>query len=162
MSNLTSDWIAIDTNVFEHLMNPQKNTCNHIYKLLTQFIKDKILLLTDNRRKIINEYLQNLPEYLKYKNDRMGEGTLLFHFLKIENHEVIHVDLSDNLMSAIKKIIPEHKKTDRFFVYVAFKRNKIFVTNDRKDIIDEGTKYGERKRKLLRVYLGGNKYSYPP
>lgn len=150
MNNLTNDYIAVDTNVFEHLMNPQKNTCNHIYKTLIQLIKDKILLLVDNRRKIINEYFNNIPQYLQYENDKKGEGKLLFHFLKMENHKVIHTDLSDNLMSAIKNIIPEHKKTDRFFVYVAFKKNRILITNDRRDIIDEGTKHDERRRKLLK------------
>ena len=150
MNNLTSDWIAVDTNVFEHLMNPQKNICNHIHKLLTKFIEDKILLLIDDRRKIIKEYFQHLPEYLKDTNDRMGEGKLLFHFLKTENYKIIQVDLSDNLMSAIKKIVSKHKRADRFFVYVAFKKSRVLVTNDQKDIIDEGTKCGERRRKLLK------------
>ena len=150
MNNLTSDYIAVDTNVFEHLMNPQNNTSNHIYKLLTQFINDKILLLVDNKNKIKHEYLQNFQEYLKHKSDRMGEGILLFHFFKMENHEVIDVNLSDNLMNAIKKIVPEHKGVDRFFVYVAFKKSRVLVTNDKEDIIDEGPKCGERRRKLLK------------
>ena len=150
MNNLTSDWVAVDTNVFEHLMNPQNNTGNHIHQLLTQFIKDKILLLIDDKKKIIHEYLQNFQEYLKYESDRMGEGRLLFHFFKKENHKIVCVDPSDSLMSSIKQIIPRQEVTDMFFVYVAFKKNRTLVTNDRKDIIDEGTKYGERRRKLIR------------
>ncbi len=47
MNNLTPDLIAIDTNVFEHLMNPEKNTNCHIHELLKRFIEDQINLLID-------------------------------------------------------------------------------------------------------------------
>ena len=152
MSTLTSDYIAIDTNVFEHLMNPEKNKNGHIHKLLGTLTKRKIRLLIDNKRKILGEYNNKIPRYFKKANEAKNERFLLDYFIKnLQQHEKISVNLEDNLMTAIKKIVPENKGADRYFVYVAFKKGRVLVTNDRADFIDEGNQTEEKKRKLLKI-----------
>ncbi|MDE0119053.1 MAG: hypothetical protein OXM55_03485 [Bdellovibrionales bacterium] len=152
MNNLVSDWIAVDTNVIQHLMDPEKNTCCHIHKLLERFIKDEISLLVDDKQKITSQYSVKLQEYFKNKQERKEFKLLksFFEYCLVNRKEEVPVNLSDNLMTAINKIVPEHKGADRFFVYVAFKKSRVLVTNDQKDIIDEGNKRGERRKKLLK------------
>ena len=55
MNILTEDFIAIDTNVFEHLFNPEKNTDNHIWNLIERLYKDEIGLLIDGPRENTRE-----------------------------------------------------------------------------------------------------------
>ena len=151
MNSLTSDWIAIDTNVFEHLMNPEKNVNNHISILFKRFIDNKISLLVDNKKKIITEYDSRISAYLK--NPEKGvEYRLLKSFFEygLGNNKKIVVDLNDALMISITKVIPAHKGADRFFVYVAFKRGRILITNDREDMIDQNNQKGKKRKELLK------------
>ena len=55
MNRLTCDYIAIDTNVFEHLLNPQENTNNHIDTLLRTLTRDRVGLIVDDKKRIENE-----------------------------------------------------------------------------------------------------------
>ena len=48
--------VAIDTNVFLHLLNPQKNTCSHINGLLEALQARDTVLLVDDRQRIQGEY----------------------------------------------------------------------------------------------------------
>ena len=152
MNKLTKDFIAIDTNIFEHLLNPQENINRHIDQLLNQLSDDSIKLLVDNEKKITKEYKRCLDEMI----DRMEDDyrkLLLLYWMDIQNQKSIKVSSKDALMRNIKKIIPlgEGSVTDCFFVYVAFKEGRILITNDRGDMIDEGTQIGERRRKLLKI-----------
>ncbi len=156
MNALTSDFIAIDTNVFEHLLNPQNNTNNHISKLFIKLMDDKITLLVDDKDRIVNEYSQKIERILDEK-DEMGDavkilGTTYLYFM--DHKQPVPVVSHDSLMTAIKSIIKKKKKssvTDRFFVYVAFKSDRILITNDKKDMIDERNQKGKRKQKLLKM-----------
>ena len=154
MNKLTRDFIAIDTNIFEHLLNPQNNTNDHVYKLLKQLlIIDKIKLLVDGKKKITDEYDKRLTPRVKQINDDSKKRRLLRYWIKSENRKYVKVS-EDELMGKIKIIIPPKKgkpRTDRYFVYVAFKEDRVLITNDRKDMIDEGIKKGERRKKLLKI-----------
>ena len=167
MNNLTKDFIAIDTNIFEHVLNPKENTNEHIDQLLKQLLVDEIKLLVDDEKRITNEYDERVTTRIKNKqtNYNFDKKILLYHWLKPENYQCITVCLNDELMIGIKNILPKpskkkrERKTDKFFVYVALKQDRILVTNDEKDMIDEGTKQGKRCKKLLKICkkIEGNK-----
>ena len=152
MNNLTKDFVAIDTNIFAHILNPQKNINKHIDQLLNQLSDDDIKLLVDNEKKITKEYKRCLDEMI----DRMEDDyrkLLLLYWMDIQNQKPIKVSSKDALMRNIKKIIPlgEGPVTDCFFVYVAFKEGRILITNDKKDTVNKGSKIGKRRKELLKL-----------
>ena len=67
----------------------------------------------------------------------------------------VNVSQQDNLMTAIKRIIPDRDRgkiscaIDRLFVYVAFDSDRVLVTNDRRDILGGKTARGGRRTQLL-------------
>ena len=158
MNILTQDFIAIDTNVFEHLFNPEKNVDNHISNLIERLRKDEIRLLVDGPRKesrILGEYNERLSPYVNSSLQwGRAEWKLLRYFLFLpENFKVVDIDQQDDLMVSIKGIIGVRKGkpvTDRYFVYVAFKKDRALVTNDSGDILNNKGKL-KRKAKTLRL-----------
>lgn len=159
MNILTEDFIAIDTNVFEHLFNPEKNANNHIWNLIDRLHEDKIGLLIDSpddprkESRIMGEYDRRLLPYVKPRQEVGAESVLLKIFF--ENAKLVEVDISqtDKLMVSIKGIIGMRKGEpviDHFFVYVAFKKERVLVTNDRGDILNN-RKGLKRKAKTLRL-----------
>ena len=160
MSNkLTSDYIAVDTNIFKNLLNPRYNKNNHIRKIFECFIKGKISLLVDSTNKITTEYLNSLSTYIKTaKHD--DNRIVLYSFYNSRKIKV-PVDLSDDLMSCITQTVPKDKGTDRFFVYVAFKKGKILITNNTRDMISGSHKKDrkdEKRRMLLKCRNINKKY----
>lgn len=137
MNNLTHDTIAIDVNVLRHLTNPQNNVERHIDALLRQLIQDGIRLLVDDKKEITSEYECQIRKRAEDMAEERGQRLLLLYWLSVDNHETVTVAMTDELMSAITKIVPEEKEADRFYVYVAFKRERILVTNDKKDILNQ-------------------------
>lgn len=132
MNGLTNDTIAIDANVFGQLTT--KDNREHIGELLRRLIEDEIHLLVDEGKKIVTEYDSFFPRYLECADERGAEGELILYWFSSENHKVVPVDTKDNLMVAIRNIIPAHRGQDRFYVYVAFKKGRVLVSNDEKDI----------------------------
>lgn len=158
MNNLTKDFIAVDTNVFEHLFNPEKNTNDHILYLIGRLRKDKIRLLIDGPReksRIRGEYYDRLSPYVNSSLQRgRAESVLLRYFLLLpENSKVVNVNQKDDLMESIKGVIEVQKGkpvTDRFFVYVAFKKERVLVTNDSRDILSKRKELkGKAKKRRL-------------
>ena len=138
MNNLTEDSIAIDANVFEHLLNPKQNHDNHITILLGQLRRDQIRLLVDDKKRIVKEYGQRLINYMNKTAGDNPNRILLAYWFSRDNMEVVCVAANDKLMTAIKDIIlvkSGKAVTDRFYVYVAFKKGGILVTNDNEDIL---------------------------
>ena len=136
MNKLTKDFIAIDTNIFMHILNPQKNTDEHIDQLLEQLSDDGIKLLVDDGERIINEYSRCLDEMIEGM-ELDSRQLLLLYWLDVQNHKSIKIIPKDTLMISIKKIIPPKKgksRTDCYFVYVAFKEGRILITHDEGDI----------------------------
>ena len=152
MNGLSQDSIAIDTNVFEHLLNPQENVDGHIGDLLRKLSKDKIHLLVDDKKRIRKEYWNRLNSYVQ--KERVAEGQaeriLLIYWFSAANQEVVSVKQNDALMKAIQNIIHEKRGkavTDRFYVYIAFKKGRILVTNDNKDIVNRRGQLRQKTRK---------------
>ena len=152
MNGLTQDLIAIDANVFEHLLNRQKNTQKHIGALLQQLIEDEIRLLVDDKKRIRKEYSNRLNSYVQKEQAAEGnaERIVLRHWFALENQKIVSVDQDDPLMKAVQNIIHEKRGkavTDRFYVYVAFKEGRILVTNDIKDIVNRRSQLRKITRK---------------
>jgi len=159
MNDLTQDFIAIDTNVFEHLFNPEKNVNNHIWNLIERLRKDKIGLLIDSpddprkESRIMGEYDRRLLPYVKPRQEVGAESVLLKIFFENAKLVKVYVNQTDKLMGSIKGIIGMRKGEpviDHFFVYVAFKKERVLVTNDRGDILNN-RKELKRKAKTLRL-----------
>lgn len=129
-------YIAIDTNIFEHLLNPAKNIDSHIDKLLGQLIRAQYQLLVDSTRKIGNEYLQKIVPILKNMDETRPQLPLLKFWMDTNIRHQVELNQTDNLMQQIRRVIHEiDEHADRAFVYVVCKKDSILVTNDRTHIL---------------------------
>lgn len=152
MNRLTCDYIAIDTNVFEHLLNPQENTNNHIDTLLRTLTRDRVGLIVDDKKRIENEYKNRIEPMLRNTSDKNIQQLLLLRswiVSQIGSRKRVSVSNNDLLMTAIKGVITENEAVDRIIVYVAFKSDRILITNDRRHIIEGGPKERSKRRKTL-------------
>lgn len=130
------DAIAIDTNVFENLLNPQENRERHINRLLTHLIEECVALLLDKDGRIWGEYLNRIGPILANTDDRGAEIYILRYWIGAAPCLHSAVDLSDELMTIIKKVIHETPETvDRILVYVALSKGRVLVSNDHKHIV---------------------------
>lgn len=150
MNNLTNDCIAIDTNVFEHLLNPQNNTENHIDTLLSRLQQDQIPLIVDNKNRITGEYRNRIQKIIQksFETD-YRKSYLLRYWIEQSKKIKVDVDFKDILMVQIAKIII--KRPDNIFVYVAFKLKRILISNDENHIINNRSNLRsiERNSQLL-------------
>lgn len=156
MNKLTCDYIAIDTNVFEHLLNPQENTNNHIDTLLVTLTRDRVGLIVDEDRRIENEYKNRIEPMLRNTADKNIQQLLLLRswiVFQVGNRKRVSASNNDPLMTAIKGVITENEAVDRTFVYVAFKSDRILITNDRRHIIEgRPRERSERRKNLVAKY----------
>ena len=130
------DSVAIDTNVLEHLLNPEENTDFHINELLGNLLIQGIALIVDKRGRIRDEYQNRIEPRLRLADDTRNEIQLLRYWTQLAPHCEVQVSGNDELMNAIKGVITEQAAgVDRIFVYVAFKVGRAFITNDKKNIV---------------------------
>lgn len=151
-THLFQDAVAIDTNVFVHLRNPEHNTNGHIHRLLGVLAEGKVVLLIDDRGVIQREHERNVIPMLEGGSVDGGELYLLQYFMDVNFQQKVMVNPRDRLMAAISRVIFEpSKNADRTFVYVAFQEGKWLISNDRTDIV-EGPAWEEtpRRNRLLR------------
>ena len=131
MKGLTNDFIAIDTNVFGHLINNEINADCHIHKLLRAPTEgeDEIKLLIDTGGEIIKEYGYHLrPKYLEV-SERLDEAQILKYWMLYVSKEKTVVDKTGLLWRTISEVLPESgEETDRIFVYIAFKKERILIS----------------------------------
>ena len=136
MNGFPSDCIAIDTNVFGHLTNESKNKDKHINSLLENLIKQKTSLLVDKNGNILKEYQRHLNRP-KFRESYEGkdEAYILYYWMYLVTRKKVSV-MNDNLWTAVLKVIPEEQEeVDRIFVYIAFVKGRILISNDDKHII---------------------------
>ena len=145
------DKLAIDTNVFRHLFNPQDNTCLHINKLLGYLVGEGATLVVDDGGDIAREYNYQLARRLADSSDTRNEVQILRYFMLYAQRHHIAVDENDELMAAIKKVIVEvSEDVDRSFVYVALQRGTTLISNDRRHIINgPRNEFTPRRTRLL-------------
>ena len=133
---LTSNLVAIDTNVFQHLLNPQNNPDFHINQLLERLTILGTSLLVDAQGMIASEYNQQLARRIRNADDVRNEIQLLRYWVLEAPRLRVSVTEFDQLMRVIRSVIVEDDEdTDRTFVYVAFRQGTVLVTNDRRHIV---------------------------
>ena len=146
--------VAIDANVFEHLLGPE-NACGHITTLLRALAKNKASLVVDDKKRIEGEYKKRLLKRIKSGSpresgkrpgkaaDKVRETSLLKLWVMRTVPGAIPrvrvaVNHGDPLMEQIKgKLRPRRGEpnTDRIFVYVALRQGCPLISNDARDII---------------------------
>ena len=130
------DAVAIDTNVFMHIRNPEKNPDRHIHHLLGVLVEQRVELLVDDGGFIHHEYEEHVIRMLEGNSVDAGEVYLLRYFMDVTYQLKIAVGRRDQLMAAISEVIFEPSKNpDRTFVYVAFHEGKSLISNDEEDIV---------------------------
>ena len=80
-----------------------------------------------------------------------AERVLLRNFFENTKLVEVEVNQTDNLMVSIKGIIEVREGkpvTDRFFVYVAFRKDRVLVTNDSCDILNNKEELKHKAKKL--------------
>ena len=143
------DCVAIDTNVFEHLLNPQENSGSHINELLAHLQELEVALIVDSGRRILNEYDNRLEPILKNIDNSRSEMYILRYWTRYAARREVTVNLSDALMGAIREVIPGNSEgVDRIFVYVSFRLGKVLISNDETHIvIGPPRELGQRTRR---------------
>ena len=146
------DAVAIDTNVFVHLRNPERNPDGHIHHLLGVLAAQGIELLVDDRGFIHREHERNVIPMLQGSSVNGEEVYLLQYFMNANFHRKVTVDPQDRLMAAIREVIFERSKNaDRTFVYVAFRQGRWLISNDITDIVEGSARESTpRRHRLLR------------
>ena len=130
------DCIAIDTNVFEHLLNPRRNTESHINELLSHLQEQRVALIVDNGERILDEYDNRLDPILRNIDSSRAEMYILRYWTRYVDRISVTVNLTDTLMGAIRNVIPGNSEgVDRIFVYVAFSLGKVLISNDETHIV---------------------------
>ena len=142
ISSLTQDYIAIDTNVFGHLTRTKSGDVNedrHVHKLLRIPRESNIALLVDDCGRISKEYKHHLqPEKLE-ANQKTNEAQIIRYWMHLAPREKVSVDQETQLWDKINRIIYEEnlgEEIDRTFVYVAFNKGRILISNDRTHIVN--------------------------
>ena len=130
------DCVAIDTNVFLHLLYCDRNPDQHINRLLAYLQLQDIRLISDNKGRIAGEYLHQIGPRISQSDDMRNEIQLLRYWILYAKRLETPLDLSDQLMITIRQTIVEPTEhVDRIFVYVAFKKGKILISNDKMNIV---------------------------
>ena len=128
--------VAIDTNVFVHLKNPEQNHDRHIHHFLGELVDQGVELLVDDEGFIHHEYEEHVIPMMEGNSVDAGEVYLLQYFMEVNSQQKVAVARQDRLMAAIREVIFEQSKNpDRTFVYVAFHEGKSLISNDREDIV---------------------------
>ncbi len=146
--------VAIDTNIFEHLLNPRQNVDGHINSLLVHLQENDIALLVDDRERIAGEYNHHIGPIIQRVDDLSNEIYILRFWLLAASRISTAVYLTDPLMMTIREVIMEPSEVvDRIFVYVALSHGKLLVSNDTMHIVfgpSGGGGRSTRRQRLLR------------
>lgn len=158
MNGLCEDSVAIDSNVFIHLLNPANNAGQHIDALLGALAIDKLALLVDDGNYIGNEYDEQVRPIIEDADDIGIAVQLLRYWMLSAERITVPVASKKVLLQDVKQIIHEkYEHADRRFVCVAFLCGKPLITNDRLHILNGpekergGPKGSPRYVRLVRI-----------
>ena len=152
------DAVSIDTNVFEHLLNPRVNVEGHINTLLIHLQEQGIALLVDNRDRISGEYNYRISPIIGQNDDMGNELYILRYWMNSAPRKSIKIDWADALMVAIRKVIVEQSEAnDCMFVYVAFAIGKALISNDEAHIVLGPARERRRSPRRQRLLLNSKK-----
>ena len=145
--------VAIDTNVFLHLLNCQNNPDSHIDALLKSLSTQGTILLVDDGDRIAGEYDNQLAQMMKSADDTRNDLNILRYWMNPDRRQKVAFSGNDRLFNAIKQVIHEQAETvDRILVYVAFKAGTTLISNDEIHIVvgpPRERRQGQRRTRLL-------------
>lgn len=128
------DYVAVDTNVFGHITDSKRQ--KHIISLLSRLERAGTALLVDDQKVIYGEYNRHLSADLGKKGFSEVIVRLMRYWMDFAPRKLVAVNKGDSLFGEIRAVIPEEKEeVDRVFVYVAFKSDRVLVSNDTKHIV---------------------------
>ena len=140
--------IVIDTNVFVHLLNPEKNVKKHISQLLVT-LQETHELQIDKDGRIKAEYDLKLETAIRNASELGIEKYILEIWIKKKAMRFLEVDPPDNLRKFIRQVINDQTKSvDRHLVETAALVDCDLVTNDGVDILNNAQ---ELKKGLKRM-----------
>ena len=152
MSLSASNCVAIDTNVFGHIIDKRVNNDGHIHYLLKTLRDKGFSLLADKKGMIFKEYRDHILREKFLKNPHIEVEAYLLTYWLVTEPTKVSVDCNSTLAKEIKKIIVEQNaNVDRLFVHVAFKKESSLVSNDKSHIVNrrEQLKVLSSKSKIL-------------
>jgi predicted nucleic acid-binding protein len=131
--------IVIDTNIFVHLLNPEKNIKKHINHLLVT-LQDTHQLQIDKEGRIRSEYLQKLSTAISNASELGIEKYILEIWIMRKEMHIIETDPPHNLRAFVKEVINDSSKSvDRYLVETAALSKCDLITNDETDILRNKT-----------------------
>ncbi len=110
-----------------------------------------VILILDDKHRILNEYNNRTVPLFKNQATDSTKRFLIQYWTQACKKCQVPVEHSSELMKKIKKALPQGEGTDAVFVFVVFRCGGTLLTNDRDDIIDEGSKPDARRDKLLKI-----------
>jgi len=143
--------IVIDTNVFVHLLNPEKNVNKHISQLLVT-LQDTHQLQIDKGERIKAEYAHKLSEAIKNASDLGIEKYILEIWIYKKSMCLLEEEPPDNLRNFVKQVINDPtKRVDRYLVETAALSDCDLVTNDETDILNNAQTLKKELKKMRGV-----------
>jgi len=143
--------IVIDTNVFVHLLNPEKNVNKHISQLLVT-LQDTHQLQIDKDERIKAEYAHKLSEAIKNASDLGIEKYILEIWIYKKSMCLLEVEPPDNLRNLVRQVINDStKRVDRYLVETAALSDCDLVTNDATDILNNAQTLKKELKKMKGV-----------
>ncbi len=155
--------VAIDTNIFLHLFHRGNdadavnvNADSHIDNLLDAMQAASVVPILDSQNKIGSEYLAYLHSIMKEEDEMDTKRLILKYWIIDADPAVVQFDTNSELYKRIKKVIHERDEAvDRAFVFVAFSRGTVLITNDRRHILfgpngERNTSTYNRRTRLMK------------
>ncbi|BCL34170.1 PIN domain-containing protein [Nostoc sp. MS1] len=147
--------IVIDTSVFIHILNPERNTGRHIDILLARLAFTHQLQI-DKAGKIDIEYKRKLIEVIENMDEQRFEKHTLEFWILIKQKNIIDIEPSEQLRTGIAKIINDKTKSvDRCLVATAALTTADLITNDEVDILNNATAINKeiKRNRLKKINL---------
>lgn len=134
---MREDRITIDTNVFQHLFNPEVNVGDHIDELLRKLMTQNRGLCRDASGRIFSEYRHILEPIIRGRSDNGSRLLLLRYWLSLARAVEVDVDFGDELMTGIKKCLKPSRAepSDQVFAYVAIDADSGLISNDKGHLV---------------------------
>jgi hypothetical protein len=154
MNNLSMDFLAIDADVFCHLLIPKDNPTSHIDRLLSALGSDKVGLLVDDTNRIQMDYVNQVIPRMDKASDTDNKRYILQYWMNVAPRTTVQCDNGDAMLDLIRIVIHERgAHADRTFVAVAFRMGRPLVTDDKRHILEgigsEWGRHGYRRDRLL-------------
>lgn len=156
MVNQPKQFIAIDINIFFHLVELSKldEEVNHIEELLDMLQELGVHLIVDCQWKIWGNYMSKVAKIMG--DDKEFNFTEMFrywfgsgaYFKTVQvNKDQLFTDIVETLNNQDYEVEEEHE-IDTLLVYISVCEDTVLISNDRSDFIGE---FGEIREELVRI-----------